>query len=269
METSPEPARTTVVSSRAWYAASIADFQQTQPDTIVGRLVRSSEFGLLTTQRDAWLTQIGLLQTRLIGLTGSLYLEFNIPRMGRRIDAVLLIGPVVFVIEFKVGESGYERAAVDQVWDYALDLKNFHEATHSASIVPILLVTGATKSAPLNLQADDDKVYRPILAHPTGFRKAIDLALRTITGEVLDNQQWAGSPYHPTPTIIEAARALYAQHSVEAIARYDAGAQNLRVTSSRIEELVDEARSLRGRKEFLASKAEARIRKRNVVLSVR
>ena len=147
MESPPKPAHTTVVSSRAWYGASIAEFLQTQPDTIVGQLVRNSDFALLPTQKDAWLAQIGFLQDRLVGLTGSLFLEFNIPRMGRRIDAVLLIGPVVFVIEFKVGESAFERAAVDQVWDYALDLKNFHEASHSVSIVPILIATGATKSA--------------------------------------------------------------------------------------------------------------------------
>ena len=97
----------------------------------------------------------------------------------------------------------------------------------------------------LRLHADADKVYRPIHVHPAGFRQAIDIALRTVTGAVIDNQQWPNAPYRPTPTIVEAARALYAQHSVEAIARYDAGAQNLRVTSSRIEELVDEARAQR------------------------
>ena len=245
MESPPKLAHTTVVSSRAWYAASIAEFLQTQPDTIVGQLVRNSDFALLPTQKDAWLAQIGFLQDRLGGLTGALFLEFNIPRMGRRIDAVLLVGPVVFVIEFKVGESEFDRAAVDQVWDYALDLKNFHEASHPVSIIPILIATEATESAPSKLHADDDKVYRPILVHPAGFREAIDMALRTVTGEVLDEQQWSTAPYHPTPTIMEAARALYAQHSVEAIARYDAGAQNLRVTSSRIEELVDEARAQR------------------------
>jgi schlafen family protein len=247
METPPEPARITEVSSRAWYGASISEFLQTQAETIVGQLVISGNFALLPTQKDAWLAQIGFLREHLVGLTGSLFFEFNIPRMGRRIDAVLLIGPVVFVIEFKVGESVFERAAVDQVWDYALDLKNFHEASHSVSILPILIATGATKSAPCNLHADEDRVYRPILVHPTGFREAIDVALRTVKGEVLDDQQWSGASYHPTPTIIEAiieaARALYAQHSVDAIARYDAGAQNLRVTSSRIEELVDEARA--------------------------
>jgi hypothetical protein len=241
METPPELAAITAVSSRAWYGASIAEFLQTQPDTILGQLVRNSAFSLLPTQKDAWLTQIDLLQDRLVGLSGSLFLEFDIPRMGRRIDAVLLIGPVVFVIEFKVGESVFERAAMDQVWDYALDLKNFHQASHSVSIVPILIATGATASAPLKLHVDEDMVYRPIPVRPPDLREVIGMALRTVTGEIVDEYLWSRAPYHPTPTIVEAARALYAQHSVEAIARYDAGAQNLRVTSSRIEELVEEA----------------------------
>ena len=115
-----------------------------------------------------------------------MFLEFNIPRMGRRIDAVLLIGPVVFVIEFKVGESTFDRAAVDQAWDYALDLKNFHEASHSVSIVPILIATETTPAAPSKLHTDEDKVYHPILVHPEGFREAIDLTLQTLSGEVLD-----------------------------------------------------------------------------------
>ena len=245
-ETKLGPECTAGLSTRAWYGASIAEFLQSQPDAVIGRLARNSDFALLPTQKDAWLEQIRLLQTCLVGLAGSLFLEFNIPRMGRRIDAVLLIGPVVFVIEFKVGESVFERAAVDQVWDYALDLKNFHEASHSVSIVPVLLATVvATEAAPLELRADEDGVYRPLQIPSARLREAINLALRTITGGVIDEQRWSQAPYHPTPTIVEAARALYTQHSVEEIARHDAGAQNLRVTSGRIEELVDEARGKR------------------------
>jgi hypothetical protein len=243
METQPEPVSDTGVSSRAWYGASIADFLKAQPDTVIGRLSRNSDFALLPTQKDAWLEQIRLLQICLVGLTGSLFLEFNIPRMGRRIDAVLLIGPVVFVLEFKVGESVFERGALDQVWDYALDLKNFHEASHSVPIVPVLLATGAIVSAPLELRADEDRVYRPLPVSSASLREAIDLARRTVTGDVIDEQRWSRAPYHPTPTIVEAARALYTQHSVEAIARHDAGAQNLLVTSRRIEELVDQAKA--------------------------
>jgi Uncharacterized conserved protein (DUF2075) len=247
METLREATSNVIPSSRAWYGATIAEFLSSAPDSIFGRLVSNSEFALLTTQKDAWLGQIDFLRARLAGLTGSLFLEFNIPRMGRRIDAILLIGPVVFVVEFKVGETAFDRAAIDQVWDYALDLKNFHAASHDVSLVPILLATGATESAPISLHADSDNVYRPIQVGSSRFRDAIDLALATITGDIVDQQQWAHGSYRPTPTIIEAARALYAQHSVEAIARYDAGAQNLRITSYRIEDLVDEARE-HGRK---------------------
>ena len=167
--------------------------------------------------------------------------------MGRRIDAVLLIGPIVFVIEFKVGETEFEREAVDQVWDYALDLKNFHKASHEIPIVPILIATSSKTRLQIDFRADEDNVYRPIRVNPENFRGAVDEALRMITGARIDQIQWARSSYHPTPTIVEAARSLYAQHSVEAIARYDAGARNLRVTSRRVEELVDEARKF-GRK---------------------
>jgi hypothetical protein len=238
-----ESPRPVGLSQRSWYSASISEFLQTTPDTIVGRLAINGDFALIPTQKDAWSAQISLLKAHLVGLAGSLFFEFNIPRVGRRIDAVLLIGPVVFVIEFKVGGTVFERAAVEQVWDYALDLKNFHKASHSVSIVPILIAPETITASSLKLQADEDKVYRPILVHPGGFRAAVDMALLTIMGEAFSQQQWANAPYLPTPTIVEAARALYAQHSVEAIARYDAGAQNLRVTSCRVEELVDEARA--------------------------
>jgi hypothetical protein len=229
-------------SSRAWYGASISDFLKSDPQAVLGRLVANGEYALLLTQRDAWLVQLNVLAVALDGLTGSLFLEFNIPRMGRRIDGVVIVGPAVFVIEFKVGELVFDRAAMDQVWDYALDLKNFHEASHAASIVPMLVATEApAKTGAVSLFPDDDKVYRPVAVSAGGLRAVIDEALQIIRGSAVDEQKWSQAPYHPTPTIIEAARSLYAQHSVEAIARFDAGAQNLRVTSQRIDELVDEA----------------------------
>jgi hypothetical protein len=212
-------------------------------DTILGRLTACSDFSVLPAQRDAWIGQIAFLKSNLAGLRGSLFMEFSIPRMGRRVDTILIIGPVIFVVEFKVGESEFDRAAVEQVWDYALDLKNFHEASHLAPIVPILIATGAPASPPAELRADGDNVYRPLNVHPPRFRGSLDLAVASINGEAIDPDQWHRAPYRPTPTIIEAARALYAQHSVEAIARYDAGAENLCVTSGRIGELVEEAKA--------------------------
>jgi hypothetical protein len=243
MESTHKIADSVASSLRAWYSAPIDDFLRASTESIVGMLLLANgDFATIPTQSTAWKEQIEFLRSALKGLTGTLFLEFNIPRMGRRIDAVLLIGPVVFVVEFKVGEKEFERAAVEQVWDYALDLKNFHEASHSASLVPILIATNSKEPASTKLQVDTDNVYRPIQVNLESFRNVLDTALKTITGAALDEKQWARAPYHPTPTIVEAARSLYAQHSVEAIARYDAGARNLRVTSRCVEELVDEAR---------------------------
>ena len=233
----------TKASSRSWFGASIADFMETYADEVLGQLTANSDFAVIPTQRDAWLAQIEILRSQLTGITGSVFFEFNIPRMGRRIDAVLIVGSVVFAVEFKVGEKTFDRAAIDQVWDYALDLKNFHEASHDVSIVPILVVTEAAGCPEIGLHADTDKVYRPILTNADSLRVVLDLAMRAVSGLTLDAQTWSRAPYHPTPTIVEAARALYAQHSVEAIARFDAGAQNLHVTSRRIEDLVDEAQA--------------------------
>ena len=230
--------------SRAWYGASIIDFLAANPRTVLGTLSENSGFDILTTQRDAWSAQIEILRATLFGLTGYLFLEFNIPRMGRRIDAVVLLGPVIFAVEFKVGEEKFGRAAIEQVWDYALDLKNFHQASHAAWIVPVLVASEANQtSLPDRFDFDQDKVFRPINVSPAEIRGVIDLVTQQTTGPAVDETSWANAPYHPTPTIIEAARSLYAQHSVEAIARYDAGAKNLRQTSQRIEELVEEARA--------------------------
>lgn len=211
-------------------------------DSILGQIATRAEYDVVLTQRNTWLSQIAILQSALTGLPGEIFFEFVVPRLGRRIDVVLLVGATVFTIEFKVGESEFRRAAVDQAWDYALDLKNFHEASHGVSLAPLLIATKAAGSLPMIIEQDKDGVHRPLTIAPGDLRQAIDAVLAYTGGRQIDPSEWAAAPYHPTPTIVEAARSLYAQHSVEAIARFDAGAKNLRVTSRRIEELADEAR---------------------------
>ena len=107
--------------------------------------------------------------------------------------------------------------------------------------MPILLATEASSTPVINLHADPDQVYQPVAIGPDGLRDAIDCCAARIFGQDIDADAWRRSSYRPTPTIIEAARALYAHHSVEAIARFDAGADNLRLTAHRIDELVDRA----------------------------
>src|SRR5206468_3979594 len=177
-------------SLRFWYGASIGDFFGESPTAVLGDLTRNCDFALIPTQRDAWLAQIDFLQAEVKGLTGSIFFEFNIPRMGRRIDVVLVIGPVIFAVEFKVGEKVFDRSAIDQVWDYGLDLKNFHEASHDASIVPILIATEATDCQPIDLHADADKLYRPIIVDPPSFLGALNSALRSVIGAGVSAGSW-------------------------------------------------------------------------------
>lgn len=228
---------------RSYYSASVADFLVSTPETILGVLTANSEMAVEPPQRDAWLQEIDILKTTLERLDGTLFLEFNIPRMGKRIDAVLVSGSMVFVIEFKVGVKQFSRHDLDQVWDYALDLKNFHEASHGVPILPILVATEAEASVVRLPLHHDERVYPPIKSNSHGLRALIDMGLREARDVPLDGVQWGAASYHPTPTIIEAAQSLYAHHSVDAIARHDAGARNLEVTSTRIEELVEQARA--------------------------
>lgn len=228
---------------RAWYQASIQDFLGISEEEVLGVLTTNNDFTLLPTQRDAWRVEIEFLKQQLTGLSGAVFLEFNIPRMGRRVDVILLINSVVFVVEFKVGEITVNRSAIDQVWDYALDLKNFHEASHSMAVVPILIATEVVDTTENFVRIDQDGVYQPIAVTRSNFRKTIDDILGKLTTASLDAHSWVSASYRPTPTIIEAARSLYARHSVEAIARHDAGAKNLTTTSQCVEALINRARS--------------------------
>ncbi len=118
-------------------------------ELVVGKLViGSGGFAIEQTQRDAWIEQISILKQVLSHRVGQIYFEYAIPRMGKRIDVVLLIGSVIFVLEFKVGEKEFTSSALDQVCDYALDLKNFHESSRDHFIAPILIPTGARHATP-------------------------------------------------------------------------------------------------------------------------
>ncbi|MCX8155159.1 MAG: DUF2075 domain-containing protein [Verrucomicrobiae bacterium] len=231
--------------SRAWYGASIAEFMAAGNDVVLGQLTQNCDCDIPQPQKNAWLCQIDILRSQIEGLRGAVFFEFNIPRMGRRADVILLVGPVVFVLEFKVGAQKADSSAVSQVWDYALDLKNFHKASHPLCIVPVLIITEAKHTPSLRWLEDADGVVRPLITNGFRLREVINFALENRHGTEIDGHAWMNAPYRPTPTIIEAARCLYAQHSVGAIAHFDAEAQNLGVTSKRIEELVDEAQKYR------------------------
>src|SRR5437879_653034 len=125
----------------AYYWATVEEFVSADPTYIAGRLVTSQGHDVELEQLRAWEEEIAILAPVLKGIAGTIYLEFDIPRLASRIDAVLIAGPAILAIEFKIGESLYRTALYNQVWDYALDLKNFHLASHDAPIFPLLVAT--------------------------------------------------------------------------------------------------------------------------------
>lgn len=235
-----------VPSERAFYSASISAFLTSDADSILGGLARKSGFSIETTQRDAWVFQIRNLQEQFQPYVdrGWIFLEFVVPRLGRRIDVLAIIDHVIFVIEFKVGDSEFSRHAIDQVWDYALDLKNFHEPSHACAIAPILVATQTCQIAgSISTSHHDDGVLYPIQASPDQIRNIIDATLLFADGQKIEPQKWAEGRYKPTPTIIEAASALYGNHSVAELSRSDAGEINLACTSVAISDLIERAKS--------------------------
>jgi predicted metalloenzyme YecM len=224
---------------REYYSDTIANFLNTTPNEILGELVKSNDFALEQTQRDAWLEEINILQKTLQPYKGSIYFEYAIPRMGKRIDVVVITGSTIFVLEFKVGENEFPSYAIDQVWDYALDLKNFHETSHEHFIAPVLIATKAKNvSATISTTPHNDKLLFPIKCNGELLNKVIADVLRFNEGSAIDTTQWERGRYQPTPTIIEAAMALYNGHSVNEISRSDASAINLSETSDTISEII-------------------------------
>lgn len=229
--------------NRAYYSDPIATFLNRSADEILGILARASEFSVLQTQQQAWHYQINLLKSILGTYEGKIYFEYAIPRMGRRIDVLLVLGSAIFVLEFKVGEQGFSLYGIDQVWDYALDLKNFHETTHEQFVVPVLVATDADNSfIATTLTPQHDRLFNPVKANAVQLRDVIKSALLLTDGNAINFSCWENGRYCPTPTIIEAAMALYNDHSVADISRSDASAINLTQTTEAISEVIRTSR---------------------------
>jgi hypothetical protein len=226
--------------SRAYYSASLEKFLNDSSDSILGKLTRQHQFALEDLQRNAWISQIEILKNKLTNTPGSyIAFEYAIPRMGKRVDVIILYLGVVFVLEFKVGEKLYPNSALEQGLDYSVDLKNFHEQSHSRAIVPIIIATEAPRCE-LLIEKYPDRVYLPIKSNKNNFVLHIKSVAKEINeSSVLDSLEWLESLYKPTPTIIEAAQALYKGHSVKEISRSDSGTINLGATSDTISEIIN------------------------------
>lgn len=232
---------------REYYTASIADFLSDDPEYVLGQLLINDEFETTDLQKNAWRREIEILQSQLYDFPdGEIAFEYTIPRIGHRIDVVCIIRGIIFLLEFKVGDKVYKKATDDQVVDYALDLKYFHEASQNRYIVPISVSTEAP-NAENRIFFMEDQIAEVLHSNKKTISSTITTILGTASDVSLSMTAWGNSRYAPTPTIIEAAQAPYRNHSVDDISRNDAGAQNLTETTAAISRIIDDCK-VNGRK---------------------
>lgn len=232
---------------RSYYSGSIAEFLQQSRDEILG-IIHSNDISAETTiqQSNTWESEVQILKDQLRFLAeGRIIFEYTIPRMGKRVDAVVLYRNIVFLLEFKCGDTEYRQSTYDQVYDYALDLRNFQKESHNKLLVPIMVSTKAAEVACVIREVD--RIIEPIRCNSQNLGVVIEHISNQYNEPAFDYVCWENSEYMPTPTIVEAAQALYRGHNVHDITRSDAGAENLTVTTDEINRIIEYSKS-NGRK---------------------
>lgn len=235
--------------NRYFYKSSLADFIADSLDTIFGKISRNDEGDSVAEQKYAWTEEIETMKEVLLPWSheqAEIIFEYAIPRLGKRIDVVVLLRGIVFAIEFKAGKEEYLQMDMEQVLDYALDLKNFHLDSHQRTIVPILVATEAERySTKLEFSVYDDKIYNPLFTNSEHLQELMTAVIdkeHAQPSSVSDFSEWAISRYSPTPTIIEAASALYQSHSVEDITRHEAAGAALEDTTNFVLDIIEKSK---------------------------
>ncbi len=224
---------------RAYYSAPITEFLRQSNSEILG-IIHANDISAETTiqQSNTWESEVKILKEQLCDFEeGRIIFEYTIPRMGKRVDAVVLYKNIVFILEFKCGDTEYRQSTYDQVYDYALDLRNFQKESHNKLLIPIMVSTKAPKYK--NTLNTHERIAEPLRCNAENFGRIIKFIGEKHKEPSFDYVGWENSEYLPTPTIVEAAQALYRGHKVHDITRSDAGAENLTVTTDEINKIIE------------------------------
>jgi DUF2075 family protein len=235
---------------KAYYSSSIENYFKkslnfNRSDSILGELSKNG-LKIETFQKHAWLKQIEMLDEVLFGQKGHVLFEVKIPRIGKRIDNIAIINSKVYLIEFKTTfkeefENENIKNDLDQLLDYAVDLKNFHEGSYNLEIIPILVTNKKVKSDTFNESNKfEDGVYHPVVFNENDFKeKFLAITKKFTKSESFDFFKWLNSNYKPSPNIIEAAKFIYENHDVKEITTHDAESQNLESTTNKIIDIIE------------------------------
>ena len=234
----------------AYYRTSLKGFVETGTELILGELARH-QAGSTQQQHEAWSKEVHILKHALRDLLvqyeeaaeWGVLLEYRMFRLHRRIDAVLLVDNIVFVIEFKIGANEYDTGGRRQVEDYALDLKDFHAATDNMHVIPVLCASEAPDKQPEYLRFDND-ISNVLLANRNNLSKVLRWPIGRVPWSQfkISVREWDKAPYSPVPNIIEAAEMLYGAHNVDEIHSALADQKNLTTTSDQLIRLIEISR---------------------------
>lgn len=233
-------------SGKAYYCNSIPGFIDDSSTNIVGQLVKHS-FEVNKDQSDAWENQINELQKRLeeCQMEGDIIFEYDIVRLGKRIDVILLIRHMVFSLEFKNGKNVFTAQDAQQAEDYAIDIKNFHKESENLYVCPILIATDANPYP--KVQSSDCYPDKQIHLQRENIETLVPKisTLSQMYGDdgAIDFEKWFNSPYYPTPTIISAAVEAYSSHNLSEIAQSEAGQENINQCEEKINAVIDYAKT--------------------------
>jgi len=229
---------------RAWFSCTGAELVRREVEDTVGRLSSAGgKRGLAGTpdQEFAWARQVSALRAALEDAGGAAWtvaLEYDLLRLEKRVDAVIVTDRAILVLEFKTGAPN--AAMLAEAEDYALDLRDFHAGSRRHPIVPVLVAGDAPFVPPAQPELFWHCVTRPV----TSGHGSLGDALRWVQSAApepalpLDGAAWLGAAYRPVPNIIEAATLLYARNGVAEIAAARADTANLSRTAAAIARAV-------------------------------
>lgn len=232
------------------YADTISDFFSKSEDEIVYVLTENNDFS--STKRttiDSWHTQVQTIRIALENYKnedGFIAFEYTIPRVGGRIDCVIGLKGILFVLEFKTGEVQNDDVDKEQLESYVNDLKNFHFESYDIPIAPLWVLPQATLSpCKISRPKTNQRLFSIQTVCNNTISDCINKILSINLGKVdsIDMNNWLHSPYCPTLNIVDAAKKLYANHKVEEINRSDAKGDDLLRTTNTLLELINQAKA--------------------------
>ncbi len=234
---------------RAWVELTVPEFLATPASRIRERLADAQAHRHASTelaQLHSWEAMARALQATLAmpeAAGWTLLLEYDLLRLEKRADAILLTDRAVVVLEWKDRATTHAPADLRQAEDYALDLHDFHAGCRAHPVVPVLVATAAP-AAPLQPPLVPLGVWPPACANAA----TLAAVLRGIQAAVgapaapLDAGAWRVAPYRPVPSVLEAAAMLFDRHRSAEMTAARADAPNLTRTTAAIRAAIDHAR---------------------------